>query len=43
MKMGVVRSETSSAMTLYQTDGSSTKATGTATDDGTTAIRGELS
>jgi len=43
MKMAVVRSETSSAMTLYQTDGSSTKATGTATDDGVTATRGELS
>ena len=43
MKMAVARSEVSSTMTLYQTDGSSTKVTGTATDDGTTATRGEIS
>lgn len=43
MKMDVVRSEVSSAMTLYQTNGSTTKVTGTATDDGVTAVRGELS
>lgn len=43
MKMDVVVSEETSAMRLYQTDGTSVKVSGVATDDGVTATRGEIS
>jgi len=41
--MDVVAGATSATMTLYKTDGTTAKVTGTATDDGTTATRGEIS